>query len=748
MVMRRNALIALLVTVAAPTQSFAQDAEATRASEDEIIVTAQKREENIQDVPIAITALSGDRLDRQLIRDVRDLQANVPGLLVSNSNGGLDVDFAVRGISTTVAGPGAGGAVAFHRDGVYQVTSAAAFGEFFDVERIEVLRGPQGTLFGRNSTAGAINIISRKAEAGFSIGGDVQIGNYALRRFRGFANAELTDGVYVRVAGQVGKRDGYLRNTAGFDLDDLDEYAIRPQIVIRPSDQFEIQLLGEFFRNRSRGVGTKPLITTAQLYAITAVIGPFSFPNFFNFAGAAPISTDPRTISLDVTSDTRARYDRDAVTAVVTGDLGGVDLKVTGGYVSNDQSRGFEADGTNAILIRAEQFFNAKQLSIEAQLASTRPGPFQWIAGVYYLNNDSTGYIPVSLLFQNPSGVPLTSAPLIGANVFPFLRGTGGNRFNQADLRSFAVYGQGSYEFSDQFKATLGLRWTEDKLNAVFSQVPYPVLGALPPTANAARFREVTGRAALEFRPVDDLLLYAQASRGFNVTGFNAVSGVGPVPIAPEIIWAYEGGLKSAFADGKIVLNLAGFYNDYQNLNQTQVVGATSVTDTGGARVIGVEAEAVLRPVDRLRINLSFAYLDATYQDFNFTNPLTGATVSLDGNRLVRAPRFSGSAGIEYGIALGSEWTLTPRVDVYAQDRVFYRADNNPALQGSSFTRTNATLSLRAPENRFSVEAFVENLENDTQITNLTASFPQLGGFPLATFSAPRTYGLRAGFRF
>ncbi len=744
-----SAAMALALASTAQAQGDFELLEGEGFSLEEIVIIATKRETLLGETPIAVTALQGFEFDQKLIRDVDDLQLEVPNLHVLTN--AFESSLVIRGVASSTSG-----AAAFHRDGVFVSRGVNAQGEFFDVERIEVLRGPQGTLYGRNSTAGAVNVISRKADVEASEAGlDVQVGDYDLRRTRGFVNMPFGDSAAGRLAFNYAERDGYQENLTfpgtGDDSDAVDEWALRPQLVLNPSANLELQFIAEIFRSDTNPTGARPLIDSETLLDVdldlSSIVPGLVIPDIYALGGASGVPSDPSEIYANHDDSFGGEVENDRYYASATLQLpnlaGGAFTKLILGRLESERDTRIETDGSDANFLVANQFFESEQTVFEWQLGSANDGALEWLVGVNYFTDEGSGYVPIDFIFNDVDGIPLSFViPGIG-DIFAALRGSGGNRQDNTELTSSAVFGQATYDMTPSFSAILGLRYTKDEVDDTYSQVQSPVLPPLAPVSNDASWSEVTGNLGFEWRVSGDDYVYGTLARGFNSGGFNAVTGVGPVPVDPEFIDSLELGSKHTMLDARLQINLAAFYSEYTDLNIIQVVGATSLTDTGGAEITGLELEWSYLPVADLKLSGFVGWLDTEVVDFDFTDPVSGESVVLNGNQLPRAPELQALLSVEYEWVFAGGATLTPSVDIYWQDEVFYGPDNRSDLVGDSYSKSDFTLTWRSGDERYAVEAFVENIEDEQQVVALATSFAQLGSFPLATYSAPRTYGLR-----
>ncbi len=639
----RVSLVALAIAII-PSSAFAQasgPAVETDSGIDEIIVTAQRREENLQNVPISVSAFGTEQIAAKGLTDVSRLEGLVPGFTFGRS--GVDARPAIRGVRTESVDVNADTTIGFFIDGIYQSRSSQATLGFVDLERVEVQRGPQGTLYGRNTFGGNISIVTAQPSTkGFMGGADVTVGSNDQVRLTGFVNASLSETVAVRLAGGYEKSNGWVKNvnpTGGSLFDDDNSY-LRAAIKFQPDDQMTATFKFDYASRGGAGgsafgyklVGSYFYVpTNAQLFNATPVIlntrggnrdgvvdAPLTIDNGVPlFAAGNPYRIDndyAGTLSLKNYSGTvNFAYD-----------FGPVTFKSITGYSDFKTTRTQDTDFSGNQIGADYQFTSAKTYSQEVQLLSNGKGPFEYVLGAYYFKDKLNG------TFINEQ------FPQIIRNVTPNItRAKASGFYSQlrAETRSLAFYGQASYALTEQLKLTGGIRWTRDSkdfkfanANAILPLVggavdataitlatgPIPnssfgVKGAptnctyvtipLPKpgfqclttnttifngaTFNTATFEKLTWRVGLDYQVTDDNLLYASASTGFNSGGFNgsqAAAALGRETFAPQTVTAFEIGSKNRFADNTIQLNLSAFYNRYNSLQEQRQIPTGNTT--------------------------------------------------------------------------------------------------------------------------------------------------------------------------
>ncbi len=679
----RTALLisaSILFVSAAP--AFAQDAAAEDVDTNQIIVTAQKKSENLQDVPIAVSAFSSESLEERGLNGGGDLQIAIPNVSAgSTSFGGYN--FQIRGIGAQIQGASADTGVGVHQNNIPLTKNRLASAEFYDIERIEVLRGPQGTLYGRNATGGVINTITATPKNEFS--GEIT-GEYArFNRIKlsGHLNVPLSDTFAVRVAGTYINSDGTILNTGtGNKVDSRKIWSTRVTAQWEPSDQVRVRAMWEHFDQNDTaganakvicapdagpttigGVPTNPFTQAAlsQGCLNTAVDDPRNtgmpssaktLPGLFGlligtlpfnaFAGKV-LSTDLHTINLSFDPSQRAKNDLvsldlqiglgDHLTLTSLSAYAKDTFQLTSSAFGGIATLGFNNSPltpggifVDPQLGRSDRFENrslarttAKQFSQELRLQSDFDGKFNFNVGGIYLDYKATNEI---ILLGNTTTQFAIAQNFGGAGIYidPLAEpdGTGHNYYNNSSpyhLKAAALFGEAYYQVSDQLKATLGLRYTNDSKE----QTTYPVLLLAPGrgfpvvTPQKVRFEEVTGRFTLDWKPTDDNLVYASFARGYKGGGFNpgatVLSGVSP-SFKPELVNAFEIGTKNTLADRRVTLNLTGFYYDYKGYQISKFANQTVSTENVDAKVKGFEFEAAFEPVRGLRFDTQIGYLD------------------------------------------------------------------------------------------------------------------------------------------
>lgn len=799
----KNTRIALLTGVTAlsvaafASPAMAQDSDETPASDDGydttnvILVTAQKRSQDIQDVPIAISVFDGSTIDDKVIDDAIDLSFSVPNLTVDPFGASL------RGVGNLAISSTSEAGLGYHVNGVY-LGSAATEAEYYDLERIEVLRGPQGTLYGRNTTAGVLNIITKKPTDEFEGYVTAGYGNFNSIKLRGALNVPLNDVISTRVAGFYLNRDGYATNLfTGNDVDDRDMFGLRGSVRL-DSGNTRADLVVSYFREKDRRhVRTKVLCEPDPALGCSPLASGFGVPDarptIFTAFGAGLGLIAPGTNYFDGSinpADTRLlNEDVDPSYFVeewqasleITQEFGALTLTSLSGYSEQerDNFRDFDrfvattslpipitfdffADGSDvtstAILNGRRDQSEAREYYQELRLASDFDGPFNFLIGGNYYNRRSSG----SAVFTS--------------NIFAFRQQLTGlsedfdaltSESDPTKTKSFGVFGEVYFDLSDNTRITGGLRYSHDDKSILTRQVFFnPQPDGSVPEFTFGEFERgvVTGRVVIDHRLSDDLLGYASYSRGYKAGGINPGElDLGARGFDPEFLDAFEVGLKGGTSDGTLTASLAGFYYDYAGLQLGQTTPTSALTVNSDAKVWGAEAEFAIRPGGGLQIDGSFSYLNTEivgFQSIDETDPFgiapgtvqvaptpAGVIKDADGNPLPFSPKIKVAIGAQWEIEAG-DWMITPRVDHYLQSDFVGSAFNKPIDRFDGYSQTDLKLLLAPSNGNFEIRGYVKNVFDNDDITRVLPAGRLVARFREVVILEPRTYGVEATFRF
>lgn len=740
MTAKLSAIAVLLSGTAALAQQPAVSGEAAADAAD-IIVTADRFEASIQDVPISLTALAGETLERAGIRDTEGLANLTPGLLVQRSVVGK---ITIRGVGNenyTIAGdPG----IAVHSDGIYVARASAGLFDLFDVERVEVLRGPQGTLYGRNATGGVINILPNRPTDRLEAMGAIEIGNYDAVRVEGMVNVPLGGGFTARVAGFGRWRDGFTTNifpgadARGFgDLDSKDAWGVRGQLAFDNGGAFTARISVEHLDDNSNLPPYKYLNRPDALP--DADFGGFGRRSLrtVNQGFEAAIPGSGRGVG----SDEDFFLTRQTGVALHLGlDVGFGRITSLTGYRKTRFNWFNDGDGADVFYVNYIQQDANEQWSQEIQLASADGGRLDWFVGGYVFRETGSSFIALPF----PFGFSL-----------PFFIAIDGT----AETTSFAGFGEARWRATDRLTLTAGLRYTSEKRATTYR---YEINFGAPVVVNPdleGSYNAFTPRFVVQYDLNEVVNLYASATRGFKSGGFNLLA-IQP-GFDPEFVWAYEGGVKVQTADRRLSGSANLVYYDYKDMQVGQIVNLQSVlTNAARSRIWGFEAEVTGQPMERLQLGGTLAWLDAKYKDFCTGDPTQPTApvdpgcdpanpISLAGNTLPRAPEWTltGFASLDFDLRDGHR--LNWRGDVRYQSLVWFTQFNRPLISQPGYPTMNMALTWLPPSGRFELGLFVQNLFDEVYFTEVLESGafnPQLVG--QAYVAPPRTWGMRAAVRF
>jgi iron complex outermembrane receptor protein len=717
--------------------SAAQTAPSTSVTVADVVVTAERRETSVQSTPIAITALTSKLLERANVDTVERLVQLAPSIHYNDTIGEAFLSIRSVGGEPNVA-VGGDPSVSFNVDGVYIARPTSVSSILFDVDRIEVLRGPQGTLYGRNSTGGAINVIT-KAPNFTQFGGtaDVTFGNYDARRARAAINIPLVpDRVALRVSGVTDSHNGYEKNLfypdGSADLGDLKVQAVRGELGVRFTDNVDVTLRADTTSRGGRGPGLQLLGPYGQYPGQLFPAALLTAPAPFGY-GAPPNPDMPLVTEQDLVTSLNVKETGESGELHWHG-LGGAGLTVIAAHRDLDYNYLQELDFTAANVGRSRALQHSTQDSVEARLASESGGRLTWLVGAYYFHETGFSDVPTSIFL--PSGSVL---------VFQDPR-------LDIKSRSEALFAQTTYALSDRLKLTGGLRYTWDHKDGVqYTRVGLSpaILAINVATPLSHSWSAPTGKVTLDYTLNSDALLYATVSRGYKAGGYSIT---GPV-YNPETIWAYETGLKTQLFDHRLQLDFSAFYYDQKNLQIVQTsIGPFGpeliTTNAGAATTEGVEVEFQATPVRDLQLRGSVAYLHGRYDQYMDNDPLNPqlGLQNLAGRTAVYAPDITVSFDASYRFDLGALGSLEPGVSVYWADQQILRVFALPGDIQPAYDTVDLRLLYRPTAGRWSVEAFADNA-GDTRFKQLSAANGLTGNIAVG-YGPPRAYGIKVSVDF
>lgn len=765
-------VVVIASALAAASSAAAQETPVIEA----VVVTAQKREQALQDVPLAVSAFSEKALDRAQIEDATDIQYSIPNAVLTGND-----RFTLRGIGTNALGSS--------DLGVQSFVNGSAIGylpqnEFFDMSRIEVLRGPQGTLYGRNTTGGAINLITRKPGKVFSAETNLQLGNFSNVRVGGAVDIPVGDKVGVRLAGYTLTRDGYTQNIAtGHNVDGRDQWALRGTVTFDLGRATNATLVVSRYKEDSsraregkRLCKTHPVLgcdprelgfdspdaNTTILQTLAKSFTPF--PSGGNIYAGAPNPTDLRKIAAD--TDPTFKLDETAVTLDFEHDFGPIQFSALGAYSEGGTEQ--NTDWDNAALpfrftrpityskdrntvVTTDQLLTTDSYSSksntktgELRLASDFEGRFNFLLGVFALKGRSSGgfetWHPAIEAYQKALGRPQDTWHVSTLS-------------RNGRSKTWAVFGESYFDLADDLRLTLGARYTDENRSGESRSLVLSPL--LPWTFSQYKGNRATYKAAIDWKPAlaftDKTLVYGSVSSGYKGGGLNN-SNSSPT-YGPETVTSYEVGAKNTLAKGAVQANITGFYYDYTGLQLGQRINGGVVTKNADAEIYGLEGEFAYALGSHWLFDSNLSYLHTEIGNFlseDAANPaqsLTATTpavqVNLRGNRLPHSPGAKAKVGAQYQTAaFAQDWTATFRVDATWQDSYFAREYNAPTDRIAAWNVVDLQLRFENEPRQMGVRFFVKNVTNEDNITNIIIEDALVGRYRNVRLLEPRTYGL------
>lgn len=723
---RRNLGTSLIVaaSVAATGQCLgAQEDEGNSGALEEIVVTATKTgAQSLQRTPMAVSAFSSTQIQDAQIANVKDLVQYTPNLQVAQSTASAEV--FIRGIGSTNVFAGSDPDVTVQIDGVYIARPSSQFADLSDVERVEVLRGPQGTLYGRNAAGGTINVISQQPSDTFTAETAFTVGSDNLVQTRDYISGPLADHVQASLAVSYQRHDGYIRNIdpGGHDIGDANRGSVRGQLRVEFTDNLDAttrvdwSALDEKYESYDH-------ILVPVLTPVPAPLANSTLGNYREVAMNSPqvITSHNGGIAEEINYHLSKELTFKSITA----------------YRLSDYDLDGDSDATE--LYSSALFQSERQHQFSEELtAQLNVGAFQGVAGLYYLSEHIDSAI---------------STVIPAAHIE---RGTD----PEVNDESKAIYAQGTYALTERFHATLGAREThESKDIAPYSYTQSASTGAIlgPPfTSQAgATYNAFTPKFGLDYQVLDNAMLFASATKGFKSGGFNySARTVATQSFGPEQIWSYEAGAKTDWFGKRLRVNLTGFVYHYSGLQVQSLLspGNIYIGNANSARVKGLELETIARPIESLTLTTNVSLLDATYGPFPNAsvaagilpfvasdpryNPATTFFNATD-NRLTDAPHVSALEAAQYDLRLGKA-AAYGRVEYSYQTKTYFDPTNVAVLSQGGYGLWNTAVGYQNADSPWKFQVLVKNLTNKQYL--LTAAAP--GSIPTGDAGPPRTVWL------
>ena len=773
---------------------------------EEVIVTAAKRQQTLQEIPIAVSVVTAETIEQAQVLDIKDLQTLVPSLRVTQLQGSAQTNFIIRGFGNGANNAGIEPSVGVFIDGVYRSRVGSALADLPKLERIEVLRGPQSTLFGKNASAGVISVTTAKPDlTGFSGSVGATVGNYSQSIVRGDVSGPLSDNLGFSLSGSVNERDGYFDNlTLGTDSNELDRWNFRGQLLWTPSDRMEVRLITDAEEIDEVCCGVANLVDGPTGGVVRMLGGdlvsndPFAYGNYLDFDPRNEIETQGTSLHIDY-------------------DFSNVTLTSITAFRTLDQFQSGDVDFTSARLILPEagDFRNTEieTFTQEIRLASNGDGPLQWVAGAFYFNEevvqdetfglgpDFRSYVDVLLA---AAGAPGALGGVEAALGLPagaiYATGTGNQSERYTlDDETLSLFVQFDYDLTDALTLTAGMNHTQSEKDAsanvvndnLFGALPLDALGLgalssvqfLPPIINYPNSVEdgksddsdTTYTVRLAYDLTSEINVYAGVSTGFKATSWNLSQDSGPIPADvarllaaadpvlpnvgfgpgaanfavgtrfadPEESLVYELGLKGQW--DTVSLNMAIFMQEIDGF-QSNVFSGTgfNLANAGKQSTDGVEVELTWLPIDGLRIGFAATWLDPLYDSFTGALGPDGP-MDLSGEKPSGIPELSTNTNISYSFDLLGAYSYVRLEHVYEED--VQVVDNIPSsIAGREVNMVNASAGM-SWSNGMEFNLWGRNIFDDEYLLSAFPSVAQAGsisGYP----NQPATYGLTLKYNF
>ncbi|MBW8296413.1 TonB-dependent receptor [Sphingopyxis sp.] len=721
----------VMALIAGPVhaQEAPTETDAPFASTD-IIVTAQKRAQNLQDVPVAISVVSGDMLERSNVNSAEQLFQRVPTLTFRKGNTNKDSALSIRGVGTISFSSGVEPSVSTVIDGVVYARTGQQTSDFLDVERIEVLRGPQGSLFGKNASAGVINIITREPEN--ELGGYIDASWYEGNeyRIRGSIGGPLGDGVSASLTGFWSQFDGNGRNLFnGNKVNGYEHWGVRGKLIAEPTDTVKITLIADYSKNSDNGFADS-----------IGTVFPSAFNNAVLIPSLAPLTLDGKNKDIDNDLDPYTKDKNSGLSGQIDVDLGAATLTSITAYRHwyNFQVRDgdFRSDsptnvntGTAAgdFLLHDLGDLKFDQFTQELRIASANPQFLEYVAGLYYYHTKEVDYFNRVVTTCTASTLPTVGG------LTPCAPGSSTYVTNRGDadfttkLTSYSAFGQLTANFTDALRGIAGLRYTEDKVAFDFARIStstaaFPGVNPAFSASGSVKDNGWSGNAGLQYDVSDDVMAYGMYTRGYKGPALNVFFNMlarDTGGIAPEKADAYEVGLKTRLFDRRLTLNIAAFYAKYDNYQANfldlvagQVV--TRLTNAGEVSTRGIEVDFNAAITDDLSLSGGFNYTDAHINKFICP---AGAAITcadaINGKPLPFAPKYKGTVTMDWRLPLNIDgFNVDLNSSLVYQSKTNFDINQNPNAFQNAYAIWDAGIKVSTDDNKYSLSFIVKNLTN------------------------------------
>ncbi len=733
---------------------------------EEIIVTSRKRTETLQQAPISVTAFSASAIEARSLESFNDLNNFAPNIELNNGRvdgGGSVAQLYIRGVGqedySFPNDPGVG----VYLDGVYVSRSSGGDFGFLNIERIEVLRGPQGTLYGKNTIGGAINVITRKPTGETAGEASVTYGRYDRLDFTGSVDFAISENLAATLSGMTRSRDGYGRDFLGRQLREENKDAARLQLLYQPNDNLDILLQTDYSRQRGTGSvgalrrfwddGGAGVVTLVNTFAAPDVAARLGLQPPFDTFNAAWVNRidETKDFTSGGTQDTKDNNDIFGINLTVDYDFGWAALKSITAYreVEIDVLR--DGDHTPFDVTTVEVDEATEQLSQEFQLSGVNfDDRLKWLFGLYAINEKGRNSFSAPLIDGVTQAIGLDISLVTDTRI---------------DTVSLAAFGEGTFYITPKLGITAGMRmaWEEKEysyqVDRIFTGAP-----VIPLVVQKQDWTEFLPKGGIEYAATDDLLLYGTVARGFKAGGWNPrtlTPGTEPQEFDPERITTYEVGAKSTLFDGRATLNFSAFYSDYNNIQLIAVTDVaidtdgdgvpdtttvdTTINNAGGGEIYGAEIELVARPIPQLLIHSGLGLLDTRYTQLG-DSVIAAGTATLQ-NEFIQSPHVTWNGAIEWTQELGRDnGSLIFFTDAAYKSKIFRSVQNFEDLITPGYWIWNGRISYVAPSDKWELAVFVTNITNEIYLTN-GVDVRGLGSTE-GYYSRPREWGVTLKARF
>ncbi|MEX1147910.1 MAG: TonB-dependent receptor, partial [Sphingomonadales bacterium] len=690
-------------------------------------------------------AFTGNQLREMRVERPMDISAMTPGLFATGSRGESNPIFTIRGIGLNDVFSNNNPTVGVYVDEVVQPFTPMLGFQMFDLERVEVLKGPQGTLYGRNTTGGAINFVTRKPSDEFDAYGSLTYGRFGRFELEGAVGGPVADGLSVRLSGKTTQQSGGWQTNAvtGEKVGDQDKKAVRAQILWEPSNSFDVLVRGNLYKENSDQQLREHLGFADGAFSSTPCQGFLEGRRdegpCVSFLGYFDPTEDRRTVENSAVFGHENDVSAEDVAVTMNWHLPSFTVTSITAYNSYLRTAGEDSDGTPLAMLDSLFTDDIEAFSQEFRLTSNDEGPLSWVVGAFYTWDRIDGNIVQALddhIFTTRIDVDWDQR-----------------------TKASALFGQAEYMVTDQVRLIGGLRWTDETKKFRYDAIDLDPFGTsvnLPTPVAGINDKlsedKISGKIGVDFLVNDDLMLYASASKGFKSGGYKAAIAFDAPELEPffgETLYAYEVGAKSTLMDGRLQLNAAGYYYDWEDFQAfvTEIRDSINVivlSNAGDARIWGFELDATAYPADGLMVRGAFNYMDTKIKNFN-TAP--GAADNT-GNELANSPEYSLSGTVRYQFPtdhLG--FGMYALGDASYRSRVFYSLSNNLQNSQKGYALLNARVGFTSPDERWEFAVWGRNLTNKFYVSQ---SYDNFGGiFPSQNFLGdPRTYGATLAFRY